>query len=237
LLATGTPVVLVVISGRPYALGRYTESAAMIQAFMPGEEGGGAIAGVLSGRITPSGRLPVQIPRSPGSVTTYLQPPLGGNSAGISNLDPTPLFPFGHGISYTAFAYSEVALSDSAIPTDGAVEVSVMVRNTGDRDGVETVQLYLHHTRAQTTRPVRELAGFTRVALPPGDSARVLFTLHADRTGFTGIDLQRIVEPGTIEIFVGRSATDLPCTESIELTGPRRVIGHDRVLVTPVRID
>ncbi|WP_067673157.1 glycoside hydrolase family 3 N-terminal domain-containing protein [Nocardia miyunensis] len=237
LLATATPVVLVVISGRPYALGRYTGSAAMIQAFMPGEEGGGAIAGVVSGRITPSGRLPVQIPRSPGSVTTYLQPPLGGNSAGISNLDPAPLFPFGHGISYTAFAYSEAALSDSAIPTDGTVEVSVRVRNTGDRAGAETVQLYLHHTRAQVTRPVRELAGFTRVALAPGDSARVSFTLHADRTGFTGIDMHRIVEPGTIEIFVGRSATDLPCTVSVELTGPRRIIGHDRILVTPVRID
>lgn len=234
LLATGKPVVLVVISGRPYALGSYTGAAAMIQAFMPGEEGGGALAGVLSGRVAPSGRLPVQIPRSPGSATTYLQPPLGANSEGISNLDPTALFPFGHGLSYTTFEYSALALSDTEIATDAAVEISVTVRNTGERAGDEVVQLYLHRTHAETVRPLKELAGFTRLTLEPGAAKRMTFTLHADRTGYTGVDLRRIVEPGSVEIFVGRSATDLPCAATLRLTGPRREIGHDRVLTTPV---
>ena len=110
LLETGTPLVLVVVSGRPYALGRYAgRTAAAVQAFIPGEEGGPALAGVLSGRVTPSGKLPVQIPRSAGAQpSTYLHPLLGGNSGGVSSIDPTPLFPFGHGLSYTTFGYSEL---------------------------------------------------------------------------------------------------------------------------------
>ena len=113
LLETGTPLVLVVVSGRPYALGRYAgRLAAAVQAFIPGEEGGPAIAGVLSGRVTPSGKLPVQIPRSAGAQpSTYLHPLLGGNSGGVSSIDPTPLFPFGHGLSYTTFGYSEFTVS------------------------------------------------------------------------------------------------------------------------------
>jgi beta-glucosidase-like glycosyl hydrolase len=238
LLNTGTPVVLVVVSGRPYALGRHADrAAAIVQAFMPGEEGGPALSGILSGRITPSGRLPVQVPRvAGGSPGTYLHPPLGGNSEGISNLDPTPLFPFGHGLSYTAYDYSDLQLSTHRVATDGELSLSVTVGNTGDRAGEETVQLYLHDVQAQVTRPVLELAGFTRVALAPGERARVTFTLHADRTAFTGLGLRRIVEPGEIEIFVGRSADDLPCTGSFTLTGPVREVGPDRVLSAPVTI-
>ncbi|WP_024874493.1 glycoside hydrolase family 3 N-terminal domain-containing protein [Saccharomonospora piscinae] len=239
LLATGTPVVVVVVSGRPYALGAHAgRAAALVQAFLPGEEGGSALATVLSGRTMPSGRLPVQVPRDPGGQpTTYLRPPLGGDSEGISNLDPTPLFPFGHGLSYTTFAYEDLALSAERIPTDGSVEIAVTVRNTGDRAGSEVVQLYLDDVQAQVTRPVRQLAGFARVDLAPGRSARVTFTLHADRTSFTGLDLRRIVEPGRIEVEVGRSAEDLPCTASFELTGPVREVGHDRVLTTPVTVE
>ncbi|MBB1159927.1 beta-xylosidase/alpha-l-arabinosidase [Amycolatopsis dendrobii] len=238
LLATGTPVVVVVVSGRPYALGRHAgRAAAAVQAFLPGEEGGGAVAGILSGRTAPSGKLPVQVPRVPGgSPGTYLAPPLGRDSEGISNLDPTPLFPFGHGLSYTTFAYSDLRLSASEIPTDGELSVSVTVRNTGERAADEIVQLYLNDVHAQVARPVRQLAGFARVPLEAGRAARVTFALHADRTSFTGLDLRRIVEPGTIEVLAGPSAGDLPCTGSFELTGPVREAGHDRVLVTPVSI-
>ncbi|WAL68204.1 glycoside hydrolase family 3 C-terminal domain-containing protein [Amycolatopsis cynarae] len=238
LLASATPVVIVVVSGRPYALGRHAaRAAALVQAFMPGEEGGAALAGVLSGRIAPSGRLPVQIPRVAGvAPSTYLTPPLGRNSEGISNLDPTPLFPFGHGLSYTTFEYSGLELSADEIPTDGQLSVSVTVRNTGERAAEETVQLYLHDVQAQVTRPVLELAGFARVPLAAGAAARVRFTLHADRTSFTGLDLRRIVEPGRIEVFVGRSAADLPCTAGFRLTGPVRTVGHDRVMTTPADI-
>jgi hypothetical protein len=238
LLDCGTPVVLVVVSGRPYALGTYAgRAAAVVQAFMPGEEGGSAIAGVLSGRLVPSGRCPVQIPKlTGGQPGTYLQPPLGANSDGVSNLDPTPQFAFGHGLSYTTFDYADLELSDDEIPTDGELTVGVTVTNTGERAGDEVVQLYLHDVQAQVTRPLLQLAGFARIGLEPGRACRVTFRLHADRTAFTGIDLRRIVEPGRIEVFVGRSAADLPCRGGFTLTGQVREAGHDRVLTTPAEV-
>ena len=228
LLEVGTPVVIIVVSGRPYALGDvHGRAAALVQAFMPGEEGGEAIAGVLSGRIQPSGRLPVQIPRRPGGQPgTYLQPPLGVDNTGTSNLDPTPLFPFGHGCSYTTFEIENLRLSSGEIPTDGALTASVRVRNTGARVGEEIVQLYLHDVVAGVTRPVKQLVDFSRVALGPGEEAEVSFRLHADRTAFTGRDLQRIVEAGEVDILVGRSASDLPCQARVLLTGPTRLVDH-----------
>jgi beta-glucosidase len=236
LLATGTPVVVVVVSGRPYALGDvHGRAAGLVQAFMPGEEGGAAIAGVLSGRIQPGGKLPVQIPRTPGGQpSTYLQPPLGVEHNGISTLDATPLFPFGHGASYTSFEVDDLRISDAEVPTDGEFTVSVRVRNTGSRAGDEVVQLYLRDVVAQVTRPVRQLTGFSRVAVEPGAAVRVQFRVHADRTAFTGREMQRIVEPGDVEVLVGTSAADLPCRGTVRLTGPLRVVGHDRRLVTPV---
>ncbi|WP_214409247.1 glycoside hydrolase family 3 N-terminal domain-containing protein [Sphaerisporangium fuscum] len=239
LAATGTPVVVVVVSGRPYALGAVSGgAAALVQAFMPGEEGGAAIAGVLSGRVQPSGKLPVQIPRNHGGQPgTYLQPPLGSDSHGISNLDPTPLFPFGHGVSYTTFEVGDLRVGDAEVPTDGEFTVSVRVRNTGGRAGEEVVQLYLHDLLAQVTRPVRQLAGFTRVRLEAGESARVTFTVHADRTAFTGRDLRRVVEPGDVEVLVGTSASDLPCRGRVRLTGPLREVGRGRRLVTPAVVE
>jgi beta-xylosidase len=237
LLATGTPVVLVVVSGRPYALGRYADRlAAAIQSFFPGEEGGPALAGVLSGRVVPSGKLPVQVPRGPGGQPgTYLHPPLGGSS-GVSSLDPTPLFPFGHGLSYTSFAYSHLRLSAEEVATDGEVEVSCLVRNAGGRAGTEVVQLYLDDPVGQVTRPVAQLAGFARVPLQPGEEAVVRFRLHADRTSFTGVDLRRIIEPGEIRVMVGPSSGDLRLHGSFYLTGELRQVGYDRVLVTPLEV-
>jgi beta-xylosidase len=239
LLATGTPVVVVVVSGRPYALGEvHGRAAGLIQAFMPGEEGGPAIAGVLSGRVQPGGKLPVQIPRKAGGQpSTYLQPPLASaESAGISNLDPTPLFAFGHGRSYTTFTLGDLRISDAEIPTDGEVTVAVRLTNSGARAGDEVVQLYLHDVLAQVTRPVKQLVGYARVTLEPGAAADVVFHVHADRTAFTGRDLTRVVEPGDVEVLVGTSASDLPCRGAFRLTGPLRTVGHDRRLVTPVDI-
>ncbi len=240
-LGTGTPVVLVVVSGRPYALGAYApRCAGVVQAFMPGEEGGAAISRVLSGRVQPRGKLPVQVPRhAGGGPGTYLQPPLGSSeSSGISNLDPTPLYPFGFGRSYgTAFELSDLATSAADLPTDGEVEVAVTVRNTGSRAGSEVVQLYTRDLVASVTRPVRQLTGYARVDLAPGAAARVRFTVPADRLAFTGRDLRRVVEPGEVEVHVGTSERDLPCTATLRLVGDLRVVGHDRALVTPVRIE
>jgi beta-glucosidase-like glycosyl hydrolase len=238
LLDTGTPVVVVVVSGRPYALGDvHGRAAGLVQAFMPGQEAGAAIAGVLSGRIQPGGKLPVQIPRHPGSQPgTYLQPPLGADRTDISNLDPTPLFPFGHGASYTTFELDDLRISAPEVPTDGEFTVSVRVCNTGERTGEEVVQLYLHDTLAQVTRPVKQLTGFARVSLEPNTDATVRFQVHADRTAFTGRNLQRIVEPGDIEIMVGTSADNLPCRGKVRLTGPLRTVDANRRLTTPVDV-
>ena len=236
-LATGTPVVLLLVTGRPYSLGAYRGRArAIVQAFMPGEEGASALAGVLSGRINPSGRLPIGIPDGVGGQPgTYLAPVLGWVSEGISNLDPKPLFPFGHGLSYSRFEYSELALSAEKIAADGTVEISATVSNTGDRDGMEVVQLYLSDPVASVVRPLKRLVGFTKVGLAAGESTRVTFRLHADRTSFTGPDLQRIVEPGEFRVRLGASSEDTTLEGSFRIEGQVRTIpAGTAVLDTPV---
>jgi beta-glucosidase-like glycosyl hydrolase len=240
LLATGTPVVLVVVSGRPYALGEvHGRVAGLVQSFFPGEEGGSAIAGVLSGRLCPGGRLPVQVPRRPGGQpSTYLQPPLGGlESAGITSVDSAPLYPFGYGASYTSFELDEVRASAAEISTDEAVQLSVVVTNTGDRAGAEVVQVYLHDPVARIARPVRQLIGFARVDLEPGESAEVVFEVHADRTAYTDPQMDRIVEAGEVQFVVGTNAADEQARLPVQLTGDTRVVGHDRRLDTPVRVE
>ncbi|WP_250035492.1 glycoside hydrolase family 3 N-terminal domain-containing protein [Paractinoplanes maris] len=240
LLATDKPVVVVVVSGRPYALGAFADRAAgLVQAFMPGEEGGAAIAGVLTGRVNPGAKLPVQIPRHAGGQPgTYLQPALGAENTGVSNLDPTPLFPFGHGRSYTSFEVDDLRISAESVPTDGEFTVTVRVRNTGSRPGDEVVQLYLKDLVAQVTRPVKQLTGFARVPLEAGEAKDVTFTVHADRTAFTGRDYSRVVEPGELDVLVGTSASDLPCAGRVTLTGDLRVVAdRDRRLVTPVTVE
>lgn len=238
LLATGVPVVVVVVSGRPYALGDIAGRAAgLVQAFMPGEEGGAAIAGVLSGRVQPGGKLPVQIPRTPGGQPgTYLQPPLGTLAADISSVDPTPLYPFGFGRSYTTFEVDDMRVSSECVPTDGEWTVSVRVRNTGSRDGEEVVQLYLEDPVASVVRPARQLIGYRRVSVPAAGAVIVTFTVHADRTAFTGRDFDRIVEPGQLELLAGTSAADVACRATVWLTGATRTVGPDRAMLTPVTI-
>lgn len=245
-LATGTPTVIVVLSGRPYALGGLAErAAAVLQAFLPGEEGAVAVAGILSGRVEPSGRLPVSVPAHPGGQPgTYLHAPLAGRSD-VSSVDPTPLYAFGHGLTWTRFAYEEIAVTsadgaragEAAVPTDGAARVAVTVRNAGERAGTEVVQLYLTDPVASVVRPVRWLAGYARVRLDPGRAARVEFTVHADRTSFTRRDLRRVVEPGEIRVAVGPSSADLPLRGSFALEGPERALGPDRAMTVPVRVD
>ncbi|MFC7588398.1 glycoside hydrolase family 3 N-terminal domain-containing protein [Nonomuraea antimicrobica] len=182
-LATGTPVVLVLLAGRPYALGPEVAAAkAVVCGFFPGQRGGQALAEVLTGAVNPSGRLPVSVPRDAGGLpATYLAPPLGHRSE-VSSVDPTPAYPFGHGLSYTTFEWSDAHVpggaAQSVVPgvasgvtewaVDGEVAAEVTVRNTGSRAGAEVVQLYLHDPVAQTTRPVVRLIGYARVPLEAG---------------------------------------------------------------------
>ncbi len=237
LAATGTPVVAVLVTGRPYALGAVADRlAGIVQSFFPGEEGGPAIAGVLSGRIVPSGKLPVEMPATPTAPAgSYLRSRLARRHGG-SSVDPSPLFAFGHGLSYTCFEYSDLSISPDRIPADGIAEISCVIRNTGLRAGTEVAQLYLGDPVASVVRPVSWLAGLARVPLQPGERRRVTFGVHADRTAFSGRSGQRIVEPGEIAVGIGGASDDLPLRGSLTLHGPVRAVGADRVLVTEVTV-
>ncbi|MFE6616538.1 beta-glucosidase [Amycolatopsis sp. NPDC057786] len=230
LLGTGTPVVLVLLCGRPYELSRQADRlAAIVCGFYPGEEGAVALAGVLKGRINPSGRLPVGFPGEKASQpSTYLTAPLGRRSE-VSTVDPTPLFPFGHGLSYLAATWDEVTASPSW-PTDGHCQVRVTLRNDGDRATTEVVQIYLHDPVAEVARPVQQLIAAKRVELAPGATEVVEIGLHADLTSYTGRAGTRIVEPGDVELRVGTSSARIVATLPRTLTGRRREVGFDRVL-------
>ncbi|RSR98553.1 glycosyl hydrolase [Streptomyces sp. WAC04189] len=231
LLDTGEPVVTVLLAGRPYALGRaVAESAAIVQSFFPGVEGTAALAGVLSGRTNPSGRLPVSVPRGAGAQpTTYLGARLA-HASEVSNIDPTPAFGFGHGLGYTTFAWSDLAVDADRAATDGEFSLALTVRNTGDRSGTEVVQLYLHDPVASVVQPVQRLIGYTRVPLEPGQERRLRVTVPADVASFTGRDGHRIVEPGELELRFAASSTDARLTASVTLTGPARWVDHTRRL-------
>jgi hypothetical protein len=221
-LATGTPVVLVAVTGRPYALDWALNScAAVVQTFFPGEEGAAAVAGVLSGRVNPSGRLPVSMPRSAGSQPySYLHPPLGGPSS-VSNLDNEPARPFGYGLSYTTFTHDDLRVQADAVPTDGTIDVTVRVTNTGTRAGVDVVQLYAHDPVAAISRPVAQLLGYARVELEAGHEATLGFAVPTTRLAFSGRDLVRAVEPGLVELWVGASCTERETQAQVELVGAR----------------
>jgi beta-xylosidase len=246
LIATGKPVVLVMVSGRPYALGAYSSRlAGVVQAFFPGEEGGSALAGVLSGRVCPSGHLPISIPSSAaGQPATYLTVPLGLRS-GVSNVDPTPLWPFGHGLSYTSFHWDDarvdgdVVTADDRIETttDGAVRVSLTVHNTGDRIGAEVVQMYLRDPVASVTRPDVRLIGYARVVVEPGRSVRVSFDVSADLSSFTGREGRRIVEPGDLQLQLSASSSEPRLEVNLRLVGAERVVGISRQMVANVTIE
>jgi beta-xylosidase len=232
LLATGKPVVLILLSGRPYELSRQVDRlAAVVCGFYPGEEGAAALAGVLSGRINPSGRLPVGFPAAGASQpSTYLAAPLGRRSE-VSTVDPTPLFPFGHGLSYAPATWLDVSATGSLWPTDGTCRVRVTLRNDHDRPASEVVQVYLHDPVAEVARPERQLIAARRVSLAPGATEVLEIGLHADLTSYTGRAGHRLVEPGDVELRVGTSSEEAVATLHCTLTGPRRTVGFDRVLL------
>jgi beta-glucosidase len=218
-VATGTPTVMVLLTGRPYAIGWALDGdggadhgaggslrpAAVVQAFFPGEEGGTAIADLLTGAASPSGRLPVSLPRPAGAQPyTYLHPRLGGPSD-VTAADSTPVRPFGFGLGYTTFAYEELTV-DASVPSDGWFDASVTVRNTGAHAGEDVVQLYGHDVHGSVTRPEVQLLGYARVALAAGESTRVRFRVPVQRFAFTDRRMRRVVEPGDVQVWVASHA-------------------------------
>lgn len=234
--ATGTPVVVVLLTGRPYAIGWALDGpgapGAVLQSFFPGEEGAPALAAILSGAASPSGRLPVSLPRSAGSQPfSYLHPILGGPNE-ITSASSAPVRPFGFGLTYTSFAHEDLTVAPSARAGD-AFRASVRVRNTGARAGTDVVQLYARDVHASVTRPVAQLLGYARVTLDAGADATVEFDVPTTRLAFTGRAGERIVEPGMIELWVGPSCDERETAGELELTGAAHVVtGTDRRVTT-----
>jgi beta-glucosidase len=213
--ATGTPVVVVLFNGRPLSIGWIAEHVpAILEAWFPGTEAGHAIADVLVGAVNPGGKLPVTFPRAVGQVPIYYnykstgRPPTADNkfTSKYVDLPWTPLYPFGYGLSYTSFDIRDLRLSASMISIDGQLRVTAGVRNTGSRAGDEVVQLYIRDVASTVTRPVRELKGFTRVSLAPGETRQVEFVLTPAELGFYDRDMRFVVEPGAFDVWVGNSS-------------------------------
>jgi beta-glucosidase len=225
-LATGKPVVVVLMNGRPLAIPELAgRGTAIVEAWYLGVEMGPALAEVLFGDASPSGKLPVTFPRAVGQVPiTYARKNTGRPpseekyTSKYIDLPVTPLYPFGHGLSYTTFKYRELSLSAAAIGFADTLRVSVTVANAGDRAGTEIVQLYIRDEVASVTRPIKQLRGFERVALAPGESRTVTFALTADDLAFWGLEMERVVEPGGFEVMIGGSSEDVLATR-FELSG------------------
>ncbi len=235
-IGTGTPVVVVLLNGRPFALsGIAREVGAIVEAWFPGQEGAAAIHDVLFGIVNPGGKSPLTFSTCVGvQPNVYNRKRLGEGFPAIGGIEP--VFAFGHGLSYTTFSYEGLTIEPSEVPVDGSVTIGVTVTNTGAREGDEVVQLYVRDPLASTTRPVQELKGFARVSLAPGASVRVELELPADLVSLLNPGLVRVVEPGTIEVMVGSSSVDIRCKGSFELVGQVRQVGEDRRLRTAVRL-
>jgi beta-glucosidase len=212
--ATGTPTVVVLMNGRPLTIGWVAEHVpAILEAWLAGTQSGHALADVLFGDVNPGGKLPVTFPRVVGQVPLYYNHPNTGRPPSAEkytskylDVPVGPLFPFGHGLSYTRFRLSDLRLGDRSIPADGQLIVSVDVENTGDRAGDEVVQLYLRDVVARVARPVKELRGFERVALGPGEKKTVRFTLASEHLGYYDHRMQFLVEPGEFQVTAGTSS-------------------------------
>ncbi|MEV8254571.1 glycoside hydrolase family 3 N-terminal domain-containing protein [Rhodoglobus sp. NPDC076762] len=228
-LDSGTPVVLVVISGRPYAIDwAAARGAAIVQAFFPGEEGAAAISGAIAGRLNPAGRLAVSVPRSAGSQPySYLHPRLGEPSE-VSNLTTAPAFPFGFGLSYTSFRYSEAGVASETIAADGRFDIHFTVTNTGAREGDDVIQVYANDVVGSVTRPMRQLIAFTRVTLQPGESRTLSMSIPTTRIAFSDRSMTRIVEPGDVRLWLGSDCeTEAAALGTVTITGPVHAVTTD----------
>nr|WP_284033639.1 glycoside hydrolase family 3 N-terminal domain-containing protein [Halobaculum sp. DT31] len=224
LLATDTPTVVVVVSGKPHAIPEVAErAAALVQAWLPGEEGGTGVADVLYGDYNPGGHLPVSMARSVGQIPVhYNRRPNSANESHVY-VDSDPLYPFGHGLSYTEFEYGDLRVDTETLDPAGSVEVSVAVENVGDRDGSDVVQLYASAESPDQARPVQELVGFEAVDLAAGETARVTFEVDATQVAYHDRDMALAVHEGPYEFRVGHSAADVVSTARVEVPETKRV--------------
>jgi beta-glucosidase len=242
IVATGTPVVVVLVNGRPPTIPWLVEHVpAILEAWLPGEEGAAAVADVLFGDYNPGGKLPISFPRTVGQVPVYYGHKVSGGRShwqgDYVEVSARPLFPFGYGLSYTTFKFDHLRLDRPEVESGGQVSISVDLTNTGQRRGDEVVQLYIRDPQASVTRPVKELKGFKRVTLEPSQTKTVTFELFTNQLGFYNRELRYVVEPGAIEIMVGPSSEDLPLTTKIEIMGKTTEISRDKKFFSNVTVE
>lgn len=244
-LATGKPVVVVLMNGRPIALAEILGKAgAAIETWFLGVESGPAIVDVLTGKVSPAGRLPAGLPRNSGTSPTFYahnptgrpaDPDLLKDTARYHDVEVGPLYPFGHGLSYASFAYADLAMDRAAIGLDSAVAISLSVTNTGKVDADEVVQLYVRDPVALVARPVKELRGFVRVALKPGETRRVTFRLTAAQVAFWDAGRWR-VQAGRIDVMIGASSDDIRLRGSFTVAADGWTTEPAASLLTPVTV-
>lgn len=241
ILATGKPVVVVLVNGRPYALPWLDERAnAILEAWLPGEEGGSAVADILFGDVNPGGKLPVTFPRSVGQLPIfYNHKPSGMKSNWYIDYvseKAMPLYPFGHGLSYTSFEYSDLSIERNQATAGEGVDITLTVTNAGDVCGDEVVQLYIRDEYASAPRPMKELKGYARLTLEPRQSKTLTFHLPVDQLAFYDADVNLVLEPGRIFVMLGSSSDDIRLRGEFEIVGAAKMPIKERVFVCPVTI-
>jgi beta-glucosidase len=215
LIATGKPVIVVLLHGRPNSINYIaTHAKAILDGWYLGQEGGTALAEVLFGDFNPAGRLPITVPKNVGQIPAYYYSKPSAKRGYLFS-PAEPLFPFGFGLSYTKFNYSKPTLTSASIPSTGSTKVSVGITNAGDRVGDEVVQMYIHHEVSSVTQPVKILKGFQRITLKPGETRTVQFDLGPEELRIWDRQMNRTVEPGKVTVMVGPDSAHL---SNVELT-------------------
>jgi beta-glucosidase len=241
IIGTGKRVVVVLVTGRPYAIPWLAENAnAILEAWLPGEEGGPAIADILFGDVNPGGKLPITFPRGVGQVPVfYASKPSGKGSFWYKDYvteKAAPLYPFGFGLSYTDFEYGNLMISRETATEGEHVDISLTIMNTGLVEGDEVVQLYIRDEYASVPRPVKELKGYSRVRLLPGETKTISFHLPVNQLAFYDNSLNLVLEPGKSIVMLGSSSEDIRLTGEFRIIGECKMPVHERVFNCPVDI-
>ncbi|MFC0047276.1 glycoside hydrolase family 3 N-terminal domain-containing protein [Rheinheimera tilapiae] len=230
------PVVLVLSNGRPLTLGSLaSQMPAIVEAWYLGQETGTALANILFGDVNPSGKLPLTFPRSAGHIPSFYNHK-ASSSRGYLHDDISPLYPFGHGLSYTEFSYSDLSISTPDVAAGAEALIKFQLKNSGKRAGTEVVQLYVQDPVASLTRPVQQLVGFARVSLEPGQTARVKFALPVNQLAFLDSQMRWVVEPGEIRVMIGSSSADLRLRGVFNIAGAVTDVSAARALQSRVNV-
>ena len=226
-VALGKPTSIVVFSGRPYHLGSGGDSAgAILQAWLPGQEGAAAVTNILLGWANPGGKLPVSIPKEAGAMPYYYNHKLKSAGTPIQK-DFGAEFPFGYGCSYTDFSIESCEIDDSNFDVEGRADISVVLRNTGEMSGDEVIQIYVRDLYARYVQPVQELKAFYRICLSPGEAARLVFSIPSDLLSYTLDNGNRLVEPGEYDFLIGTSSQNIHSRFKLNMRGEDRILGED----------